>query len=153
MLLHVSLNNSKDKVILGLTIDNKLSFDNHVKKICRKASQKTCTLSRRSNYLDSKQKEILFKGMTRSQFSYCALIWMFPSRKSNNLINKVHERSLRIVSGDNHISFKSLLSKCKEITIHQINLQVLMIETYKIINGISPPIMDITFFYVTRTYA
>ena len=53
---HRSLKNSKGKVILGLTIDNKLSFDNHVKKICRKASQKTCALSRISNYLDSKQK-------------------------------------------------------------------------------------------------
>ena len=142
---NISLKNSKEEVILG--IDNKLSFDNHVQKICRNASQKTCALSRISNYLDSKQKEILFKGMIRSQFSYCPLIWMFSSRKSNNLINKVHERSLRIVSGDNHSSFKSLLSKCKEITIHQRNLQVLMTETYKIINGISPPIMEIFLYY------
>ena len=50
-------------MILSLTIDNKLSFDNHVKKICRKASQKTSALSKISNYLDSNQKEILFKGM------------------------------------------------------------------------------------------
>ena len=144
---NISLKNSKEGVILGLTVDNKLPFDNHVKKICRKASQKTCALSRISNYLDSKQKEIVFKGMIRSQFSYCPLIWMFSSRKSNNLINKVHERSLRIVSGDNHSSFKSLLSKYKEIAIHQRNLQVLMTETYKIINGITPPIMEKIFVF------
>ena len=90
----ISLNNSKEEVILGLTINNKLSFDNHVKKTCRKASQKTCALSRISNYLGSKQKEIFFKGMIRSQFSYCPLIWMLSSRKSNNFISKVHERSL-----------------------------------------------------------
>ena len=54
---------------------------------------------------------------------------------------------LRIVSGDNHGSFKSLLSKCKEITINQRNLQVLMTETYKIINDISPPIMEIFLYY------
>ena len=84
--------------------------------------------------------------MIRSQFSYCLLIWMFW--KSNNLINKVHERSLGIVSGDNHSSLKSLLSKYKQITIHQKNLQVLMTETYKIINGISPPIMEN--FYILR---
>ena len=40
------LTNSKEEVILGLTIDNKLSFDNHVKKIFINASQKTCALSR-----------------------------------------------------------------------------------------------------------
>ena len=62
---NISLKNSKEEMILGLTIDNKLSFDNLVKKICRKASQKICALSRISNYLDSKQREILSKGMIR----------------------------------------------------------------------------------------
>ena len=46
---NISLNNSKEEVILGLTIDNKLCFDNHVKKIYAKASHKTCALSRISN--------------------------------------------------------------------------------------------------------
>ena len=138
---NISIENSKEERILGLTIDNKVSLDNHVEKICKKASQKTCALSRISNYLDSKIKEILFKGMIRLQFRYCSLIWMFSSRKSNYLIKKVHERSLRIVSGDKYRSFKSLLSMCKVIKNHQRNLQGLMKETYKIINGISPPIM------------
>ena len=73
---------------------------------------------------------------------------------SNNFINKVHEKSLRIVSCDNHDRFKSLLSKCKEITIHQRNLQVL-----KIITGISPPIMETNFtsakdyyWYISTNY-
>ena len=46
-----------------------------------------------------------------------------------------------LASGDNHSSFKSILSKCKETTIHLRNLQVLITETCKIINGITPPIM------------
>ena len=46
---NISLNNSKEEVILGLTIDNKLCFDNHVKKIYAKASHKTCALSRISS--------------------------------------------------------------------------------------------------------
>ena len=57
---NISLENSKEELILGLTIGNKHFFNNHVKKICRKASQKTCALSRKSNYSDSKQKEIIF---------------------------------------------------------------------------------------------
>ena len=77
---------------------------------------------------------------------------MFCSRKSNNLINKVHERSLRIGSGDNHSSLKSLLRKHKEITIHQRNLQVLMAETYKIINGLFPPITENFFILRENTH-
>ena len=83
------------------------------------------------------------------QFSYCSLIWMSSSRKSNNLINKEQERSLRKVRGDNDSSFKSLLSTCEEITIHQRNLQVLMTEAYKNVNGISPPVTKMLSYYQT----
>ena len=117
--------------------------------ICWKASRQNFALSRISNYLGSKQKETLFERMMKIQFSYCSLIWMFSSRKSNNLINKEHERSLRIVRGDNDSSFKSLLSTCEEITIHQSNSQVLMTEAYKNINGISPPVTKMLSYYKT----
>ena len=41
---------------------------------------------------------------------------MFASRKANNFINRTHERSVRIVSGDNEGNFENLLEKYKEIT-------------------------------------
>ena len=34
------LENGKEEVVLGITIDNKLTFDSHVKSICQKAVQK-----------------------------------------------------------------------------------------------------------------
>ena len=57
---NISLKNSKEELILGLTIDNKLSLDNHVKEICRKAIPKTCALLRMSNHLDSETKRNSF---------------------------------------------------------------------------------------------
>ena len=35
--------------------------------------------------------------MIKSQVTYCPLIWIFCSRTSNNLINKIHERALRLI--------------------------------------------------------
>ena len=81
----VSMNYSQQEMILRLAIGNKLFFDNYKKYIFRKATQNV-RISRISSYLDLKQKEILFKGMIRSHFSYCPFVWMFSSRKSNNLI-------------------------------------------------------------------
>ena len=66
--------------------------------------------------------------MIKSQFSYCPLIWMFSSRKTNNFIDRIHERSIRIISGDNESNFENLLVINKEITILQRNLQVLMTD-------------------------
>ena len=57
---------------------------------------------------------------------------MFSSRKVNNIINRIHERFIRIVSGENESNFENLLEKNKEIAIHQRNLQVVMIDVYKI---------------------
>ena len=62
--------------------------------------------------------------------------------KANNLINKIHERSTRKVSSGNESNFENLLEKNKEIRIYQRNLQVLMIEVYKMINVYAPPIME-----------
>ena len=94
------LESSKEEVILGLTIDNKLTFDSHIKSICRKAGQKPSTISRISPYLQTDKKELLFKSMMKSQFNYCPLVWMFCSRNANNLINKIQERSLRLTAND-----------------------------------------------------
>ena len=89
--------------------------------------------------------------MITSQFSYCPLIWIF-SRKANNLINRMHERSIRIVSGDIESNFENLLEKDKEITIHKRNLQVLIIQVDKIINGYALPTMDNFFIFRENTH-
>ena len=43
--------NSKKKVVLAVTIDNKLTFDSHIKSICKKAGQKLGALLRITNYI------------------------------------------------------------------------------------------------------
>ena len=60
---NVCLENSKEEVILGITIDNKLTFGSHIKSICQKAGQKLSALSRISPYLETNKKELLFKSM------------------------------------------------------------------------------------------
>ena len=70
---------------------------------------------------------------------------MFCSRQSNNLFNKVHERSLRLTYRDETKDFQQILTEQNEITIHQRDLQVLMTEVYKIVNSIALPIMNSLF--------
>ena len=82
-----NLKNSDYEIILGITIDQKLTFNKHIKNLCKKADQKLSALLRTSPYLDeNKKKKLLYCSMIKSQFNYCRLVWMFCSRKSNNLI-------------------------------------------------------------------
>ena len=112
------LENSKEEDVLGVTIDNELKFDSHIKNICRKAGQKLDALLRITNYLNSSQKKLIFSGMVKSQFTYRPLIWTFSWRKANNLIKRIRERSIRIVSGDDKSNPEKFLEKNREITIH-----------------------------------
>ena len=111
-------NNSNGEKLLGIKIDTKLSFENHVSSLCKKASQKLHALARIVNYMDLSKRKSLMKAFITSQFNYCPLIWMFHSRELNNRINRIHERALRLVYQDNSLPFAELLEKDNSVTIH-----------------------------------
>ena len=94
---NISIKNSKE-LIIGLTIDNKHSFINHVKKILISKAKDLC-IFKDIKLFRLKTKGKFLKVMIRSHASYWPLFWMFFSRKSNKLISKVHEKSLRRVTG------------------------------------------------------
>ena len=139
------ISNSSSKKLIGILLDNKVSFKNHVTGLCTTASQKLHALSRISNYMDLLQRKIIVYAFILSQFGYCPLVWMLHSRQLNNRINKIHERALRIVYQDSTMSFEALLAKDKSFTIHERNIQTLAIELYKVAYGISPKIMRLVF--------
>ena len=131
--------------LLGVTIDNKLKFEEHVSKLCKKASQKLHALARISNYMCQDKLRILMKSFIESQFGYCPLVWMFHSRKLNNRINRLHERALRLVYKDSQLKFEDLLLKDNSFSIHHRNLQKLATEMYKVEKNLSPPTMKSIF--------
>ena len=137
--------NSNCAKLLGIKIDNSLSFTEHVTDLCSKASQKLHALCRVAQFMKSGQRRIIMKAFINSQFGHCPLVWMFHSRKLNNRINKIHERSLRLVYDDNFSSFEELLKKDNSFTIHERNIQNLAIELYKVVNRLSPEIMSHVF--------
>ena len=54
-------------------------------------------LSRMRSFLSAEKRRIVLKSFIESQFKYCHLTWMFCSQKSNNKINRLHEKPFRIV--------------------------------------------------------
>ena len=66
---------------------------------------------------------------------------MFHSRRVNNKINHLQERSLRIYYIDNYSSYVDLLAKDKLFIIHQRNIQSLVIELFKAKRNLSNAIM------------
>ena len=88
---------SNDVKLLGIAIDRDLKFYKHILKLCNKANQKISPLSRMAKLLSFNKRRILFKAFVESQFKYCPIVWMFHSRRTNNKINRLNVRALRIV--------------------------------------------------------
>ena len=133
--------NEGSENLLGLTIDNKLTFKDHVSNLCKTASQTLHALARVSQYMDLLQRKLIINSFIVSQFGYFPLVWIFHSRKLNNRINNIQERSLRIIYEDYTSTFEELLEKDKFVTIHIRNVQILAIELYKVVNNIVPEIL------------
>ena len=67
--------------LLGTTIDSRLTFENYINKLCKKASQKLNALARISNYMTFDKRKIIMKAFITSQVSYCLLVWMLHRKR------------------------------------------------------------------------
>ena len=75
-----NIESNTTEVLLGITIDNKLKFDDHISNLCKKAYQKLNALARLAYFVNINQGRLIMKSFVESQFGYCSLISMFHSR-------------------------------------------------------------------------
>ena len=147
------MENSKEQKILSVIIDNKLNFKSHMSELFQKSSQKIAAFSRLSSYLHNSEKILISKSIIKSQFSYCPLVWMFRSRTSKNMINKLHERSHKIILNGYSCNLNMLLENNKDLSNHHRNIQVWLIEVFKMKNELAPPIMAAILNKIFNTYS
>ena len=141
------LENSKSIKLLGVVIDDKLSFLPHVNNMCKKANQAIKGLLRLRKNLTQEKAELLCNAYIFSRFNYCPLIWMFSGKKGANIINCTHKRALTAVTNDFSLSLDDLLLKTNSCPIHHRNLCTLLIEVYKSLNCLNPEFMWDVFLY------
>ena len=60
------IQNSKSGKLLGVIIDNKLSFTEYVHEICDKASQKLNALARLSSFMSLEKRRLIMKAFVNS---------------------------------------------------------------------------------------
>ena len=135
---NTDMKNSKGREIRDVIINNVRRFKIHVKK----DSQKIWAVSHLINYSYNSEKEMIFNALINSQVSNYPLVWMFCSRQTNNMINKVHERGMRIVLNYHIRDFETMLQNIDNITSRHRNIQTVMTELLKIKYDLASPIAD-----------
>ena len=65
-----SINSENCVKLLGIDIDNTLSFNKHISTLCQKASNHLNAIERIQKYMVFKEKEVLLNSFALSNFNY-----------------------------------------------------------------------------------
>ena len=128
--------------LLGVDIDCNLTFDSHIKNICKKAGQQINVLKRIGKNLCRLSRLTIFHSFILSNFNFCPLSWHFCSKGNTEKIEKIQHRALRFVYDDYSSSYQELLTKAKLPSLHVNRMRNMAAETFKILNGIAPPVLN-----------
>ena len=133
---------SKNSVtLLGIDIDNKLSFHDHIHTLTRKAAGQLNYLISKKKFLNIEAKKVLIESFIISNFNYCPLVWLFCNYKSTSKQEAIQKRALRFLYDDYESSYEHLLTLANKPTIEVRKLRFLAIEIFKTINSLNPSFM------------
>ena len=77
MINTTEIEESRKVVLVGITIDNLLIFNEHMDNLCRTVNYKLHALRKIRKYLSLEKAKLLCNAFINSQFNYAPLVWMF----------------------------------------------------------------------------
>ena len=117
--------------ILGMTIDNRLSFDNHVSVICTKIIKPFNVMLRFRQLINKETLLKLYKAFILQHFYYCSSVWHFCGARNADKVDNLNKCILRFILQDYSSPYDILLSKVNMKSLFIRRLQNVMITLYK----------------------
>ena len=134
----ISLKSETKFTLLGVHIDNRLTFHSHISNICRKAANQINALKRLSVHMGQNEKMVLMKSFLLSNFNYCPLVCHFCSKTDTDRMEKIQKRALRMVLHDYKSDYETLLQKTNMSTLQIIRIKTLATEIFKTFHSLNP---------------
>ena len=137
-IIGISLKSEANFTLLGVDIDNRLSFHGHINNLCRKAASQINALKRPSAFVGMTEKMIRMKSFILPNFNYCPLVWHFCSKRDTGKMEKIKKIALRMVLDDYESDYETSFQKAKMQTLHGGRIKTLAIEMYKALHSLNP---------------
>ena len=138
--------------LLGITIDEKLKFDEHVEIICKKASRQLNVLYRFKKIFSEKEKSTMYRTFVLANFNYCPIVWSFCGVMHMRKMEKIQERALRFLLNDFTSSYSELLTKAGYESLHLRRMKTIACEVFKSLNSLNPSFMGDMFKMKENVY-
>lgn len=135
--------------LLGVQIDNHLSWDEQVKKVKRTCLFKLSLLRKIRNYLPLNVRKMFFNYYIKPHLDYCNTVWGKTSKGNLDTLNRIQKQAARLILDKDYTTpsehlFRelSLLNFADSVKYQEAVL------VYKSLNGQAPPYMREMFQYV-----
>jgi len=128
---------------LGVIIDNKLTWKEHINYICNKISKGIGIIKKVRDILSKDTLLGLYYTFIYPYLSYCNIIW---GRAANIYLNRLfilQKRIMRIICKTHYLAHtESLFQECKVLNVYKINSYSIGIFMYKYCMGLLPRLFD-----------
>ena len=94
---------------LGLIIDNRLSWSNHVNELCKKVTSAIGALRRIRPLISQSTAVLVYNSLIQPHFDYCSLVWDGLSDQLSDKLQKLQNREARVTLKANYGTSSSLL--------------------------------------------
>ena len=135
----ITLQSEPSVKVLWVTIDDRLQFSEHISACCSKAARQLNAFSRISRHINLKSKSIIHNSFIASNFNYCPLVWYFCGTANSNKLEKLQERSFRILHNDFDSPIQNLIDKSGQETLLSNRLKYFILEVFKSIRKLNAP--------------
>lgn len=119
---------------LGVTVDNHMTFDSHIRKKTDTANKVMGIIRRSYTHLSASNFPYLFKGLVRPHLEYAQSAWQPHLRRQIDDLEKVQRRATKQVQGLGNMTYPERLHRLKLTTLEYRRLRGDMMEVYKILH-------------------
>jgi hypothetical protein len=138
--------------LLGVELDNKLSFTHHVSSICKKAARQVNAMYRISKDLDYDSKMKIYESFIMSNFIYCSVAYNNFNATNDRKLEKLNKRALRLVCNNYNCTYSELLSLTGKCMLYVYRKFHIIEHVYKTLNNLALPIEPNFFERLTTNY-
>ena len=93
----VDVSGVASKKLLGITLDNKMSYEMHVEELAKKISKRLGLLKHISPYLKQHQRETFYTCVIKPTLMYGSVVWDSCNINCHQRLLKLQNRAARII--------------------------------------------------------
>ena len=107
--------------MLGVFLDENLTFEFHIKQTRNKISKALFPLSKAKNFLSTEALKSLYYGLIHPHFLYCLPIYSCSSKKALDSLNMKHKQCIRTITRSKYNAHSEpLFYSCKILPFHDL---------------------------------